>query len=45
MSHIVTLMRGLWVGDSLLSHWPELAVLGGIMLVSIALASFSFRWE
>ncbi len=45
MTHIVTLMRGLWIGDPLSAHAIEFVVLGAVMAVSLAIAAFTFRWE
>ena len=45
MTHIVTLMRGLWVGERLSAHWVEFAVLGAMMAVSMTVAALTFRWE
>ena len=45
MTHVVTLMRGLWTGDALSAHGLEFLVLGGLMLVSIVLSAALFRWE
>ncbi len=45
MTHIVTLMRGLWIGDPLSAHALEFVVLGAVMAVSLTVAAFTFRWE
>jgi len=45
LTHVVTLMRGLWFGDSWGQHWKEVAVLVGCLLVGGALAVKTFRWE
>jgi ABC-2 type transport system permease protein len=45
LTHVVTLMRGLWIGDSWASHLTEVAVLGGVLLVGMALGARTFRWE
>lgn len=45
LTHVVTLMRGLWQGESFTRHWMELGVLAGLLLVSVALSSRTFRWE
>jgi ABC-2 type transport system permease protein len=45
LTHVVTLMRGLWVGESWLKHLTETAVLGGVLAVGIVLSARFFRWE
>jgi len=45
LTHVVTLMRGLWAGESWGAHLTELAVLGGILVVGMALSARFFRWE
>ncbi|MBO9370061.1 MAG: ABC transporter permease [Chloroflexi bacterium] len=45
LTHVVTLMRGLWFGDSWSQHWKEVAVLVGCLLVGGAIAARTFRWE
>ncbi len=45
LTHVVTLMRGLWAGESWGAHLTELAVLGGLLVVGMALSARLFRWE
>jgi ABC-2 type transport system permease protein len=45
LTHVVTLMRGLWAGESWGAHLTELAVLGGILIAGMALSARFFRWE
>jgi len=45
LTHVVTLMRGLWFGDSWGQHLAEVAVLMGCLLVGGAVAARTFRWE
>jgi ABC-2 type transport system permease protein len=45
LTHVVTLMRGLWAGDAWTSHWTEVAVLAAVMLVGIILSVRFFRWK
>ncbi len=45
LTHVVTLLRGLWFGESFSDHLTEVAVLGGILLVGTAVAALTFRWE
>lgn len=45
LTHLVTLMRGLWFGEAWSQYWTEVAVLVGCLLVGGALAARTFRWE
>lgn len=45
LAHAVTLLRGLWFGEAWSQHLPEVAVLGGMLIVSVALIAFTFKWE
>ena len=45
LTHVVTLMKGLWFNDSWSQHWREVAVLVGCLLVGGAIAARTFRWE
>lgn len=45
LTHVVTLMRGLWAGESWAKHMTELAVLGGVLVIGIILSARFFRWE
>lgn len=45
LTHVVTLMRGLWAGESWGKHLTEAAVLGGVLLVGMLLSARFFRWE
>jgi ABC-2 type transport system permease protein len=45
LTHVVTLMRGLWTGESWGKHLTEAAVLGGVLLIGILLSARFFRWE
>ena len=45
LTHVVTLLRGLWFGESFGEHVLEVAVLGGILLVGTIIAAWTFRWE
>lgn len=41
----VSLLRGIWRGDSWMSHAGDVAVLALVCVVSVALAGRVFRWE
>jgi ABC-2 type transport system permease protein len=45
LTHVVTLMRGLWAGESWGKHLTEVAVLGGVFVIGMALSARLFRWE
>jgi ABC-2 type transport system permease protein len=45
LTHVVTLMRGLWAGESWGKHLTEAAVLGGVLVVGMLLSARFFRWE
>jgi len=45
LSHVVTLLEGLWFGDRLGGHVLELGVLAGILVVGAAIGTRTFRWE
>jgi ABC-2 type transport system permease protein len=45
MTHVVTLVKGLWFGDGWGDHLLELGVLAGMLVVGTALAARLFRWE
>jgi ABC-2 type transport system permease protein len=45
MKYIVTLLQGLWKGDSWSQHGTEVIVLGAILIVSSVVAVKVFRWE
>ncbi len=45
LTHVVTLMRGLWAGDPWSSHLTEVAVLVVVMIIGIVLSVRFFRWR
>jgi ABC-2 type transport system permease protein len=45
LTHVVTLLRGLWVGDAWSEHQTELIVLSAILVVCSIAAVRVFRWE
>lgn len=45
LTHVVSLMKGLWFGESWGQHLTEVAVLAGCLLVGGAIAARLFRWE
>jgi ABC-2 type transport system permease protein len=45
LTHVVTLVKGLWFGASWGDHLTEVAVLVGILIVGAIVAARVFRWE
>ena len=45
LTHVVTLVKGLWFGASWGDHLTEVAVLVGILIVGAVVAARVFRWE
>jgi ABC-2 type transport system permease protein len=45
LTHVVTLLRGLWVGDTLVSHLSEIGILLGILILGVLISIKTFRWE
>jgi len=45
LTHVVTLLRGMWVGDAWGQHLTEVAVLGVLLVVGLVVSAKTFRWE
>jgi ABC-2 type transport system permease protein len=45
LTHVVTLLRGLWIGDSWSQHLSEVWVLLGLLLAGVLVSVKAFRWE
>ncbi len=45
LTHVVTLLRGLWSGDPISSHFTEIIVLSGVTVVGIIISVLTFKWE
>ncbi len=45
LTHVVTLLRGMWVGDTWGQHVTEVIVLGAVLVVGVAVSAKTFRWE
>lgn len=45
LSHVVTLLRGLWMGDSWGKYLSETVILVTLLIVGVLLSSKTFRWE
>jgi ABC-2 type transport system permease protein len=45
LTHVVTLMRGVWAGDPLSAHGQEMIVLGLLLVIGTAVSARVFRWD
>jgi ABC-2 type transport system permease protein len=45
LTHVVTLLRGLWMGGSWLDYWREVVILIGILIAGLVISAKTFRWE
>ena len=45
LTHVVTLLKGLWFGEGWGEHLTEVAVLVGVLVVGGIVAARTFRWE
>ncbi|MFQ5641994.1 MAG: ABC transporter permease [bacterium] len=45
LTHVVNLLRGLWIGDSLAAHFREIIILITILFLGVAVSIKTFRWE
>ncbi len=45
LTHVVTLMRGIWSGESWSSHRLDVAILLAVLVAGAALAARFFRWQ
>jgi len=45
LTHVVTLLRGLWMGHGWGEHLKEVGVLAGLMIVCVIVSAKTFRWE
>lgn len=45
LTHVVTLLQGLWFGESWRGHLTEVFILIAILIIGIILSSRIFRWE
>ncbi len=45
LTHVVTLLRGLWMGHGWGDHLKEASILAGLMIVCIIVSAKTFRWE
>ncbi len=45
LKHVVTLLRGLWIGQDWNQHLTEVGVLILMLIICVTLSTKSFRWE
>lgn len=45
LTHVNTLLRGLWLGHGWGEHLKEVAVLAGILVAGVIISAKTFRWE
>jgi ABC-2 type transport system permease protein len=45
LTHVVTLLRGMWAGEALGEHLTEVLVLLGVLAVGVIVSAKTFRWE
>jgi ABC-2 type transport system permease protein len=45
LTHLVKLMRGLWIGESWRLHWINILVLLGLLIVGGLISIKIFKWE
>ena len=45
LTHVVTLLRGLWVGDGWVEHFTEVGILAAILVAGVIISAKTFRWE
>ena len=45
LTHVVSLLQGLWFGEPWSKHMTEVWVLGGLLVVGAILSARTFRWE
>jgi ABC-2 type transport system permease protein len=45
LTHVVTLLRGLWVGETWSQHTSEVIILSSLLIIGALISSKTFRWE
>ena len=45
LTHVVTLLRGMWIGESWNEHALEVGILSGILVLGLVVSMKTFRWE
>ncbi|MGC9092358.1 MAG: ABC transporter permease [Bacteroidota bacterium] len=45
LTHVVTLLRGLWMGEPWGDHFLEAGILSAVLITGILISAKTFRWE
>jgi ABC-2 type transport system permease protein len=45
LTHVVTLLRGLWMGKPWEDHFLEVGILSALLIIGIFISAKTFRWE
>ena len=45
LTHVVTLLRGLWIGEAWNQHTTEVIVLISMLVFGVLISAKTFRWE
>jgi ABC-2 type transport system permease protein len=45
LTYVVTLLRGLWIGDPWSKHIIDVVVLAGMLVIGVLISLKTFRWE
>ena len=45
LTHVVNLLRGLWIGDGWNLHLKEVGILSGLLMIGVIVSAKTFRWE
>ncbi len=45
LTYVVTLLRGLWIGEAWNKHVTDVLVLAGVLVVGVLVSIKTFRWE
>lgn len=45
LTHVVSLLRGLWIGESWNQHLTEVGILAAMLVMGVIVSAKTFRWE
>jgi len=45
LTYAVSLLAGIWRGDSWLAHWTDVAALAAVFVICVGISARIFRWE
>src|SRR5262249_33154601 len=45
LTHVAQLLQGLWFGEPWSAHLLQVGVLGGMLVIGVAVSARTFRWE